>query len=87
LWEVAFLAAGGVGIGALVGVCLSAYLVIPLSESFEWAGVVVSAIPGKNTWFGSFWTPVLLFCASLLSGLWPARRAARLDPMTALRTV
>jgi ABC-type lipoprotein release transport system permease subunit len=85
LCEVGLLSGAGVVVGAGIGWVLAELVAIPLGGSFEWAGVVVSSMPGRNTWFGSFWTPVLIFLSSLLSGLWPARRAARLDPLAALR--
>jgi ABC-type lipoprotein release transport system permease subunit len=85
LCEVGLLSGASVVVGAGIGWVLAELVAIPLGGSFEWAGVVVSSMPGRNTWFGSFWTPVLIFLSSLLSGLWPARRAARLDPLAALR--
>jgi ABC-type lipoprotein release transport system permease subunit len=87
LWEVIWLSACAVVLGALLGAAATRFVTIPLPEPFEWGGVVISEIAGKNTPFGSVLTPLLIFIASLLSGLWPARRASRLDPVVALRTV
>jgi ABC-type lipoprotein release transport system permease subunit len=86
LWEVVWLAAASVALGASIGATLTALVQIPSPAPIEWSGVVITTIAGRNTWFGSVLTPSLIFVASLVSGFWPARRAAKLNPVTALRS-
>ena len=55
-------------------------------------GVIASAVIGALAGWGFTFNPVTLVVATLFSlvvgvvfGVWPARQAARLDPITALR--
>ncbi len=85
LWEVAWLASAGIAVGTGVGAALTSWLVIPLPEPVDFGGVSFDAVTGAHTAFGTLWTPLLIFGACLLAGLWPAQRAARLNPLAALR--
>ena len=96
VWMVIFeaallgLVAGAVGVG--LGLGLDAALVhwgLDLSaftQGFSWAGVnfdpVMRAVilPSRIVWI-----VVFLFVVAILSALWPAARAARLDPVQAMR--
>lgn len=87
--ESAGLAAVGVIIGALAGAGLNAILGdigIPLgSEPMEFGGVVIDRMYPQNSLIGVLGPAALVLVVGTLAGLWPARRATALDPVTAIR--
>lgn len=87
--ESAALAAAGVLIGALTGAGLNALfgdLGIPLgTEPMEFGGVIIDRMYPHNTLPGVLGPAAIVLVVGTLAGLWPARRATRLDPVTAIR--
>ena len=81
-------------IGGIIGVLVSLYLQyypIDLSafgEGFNTSGVVISAQWGATLTFrGIVWPIVIMWLVSVLAALYPAIKAARLDPVRALTHV
>ncbi|MEM6532402.1 MAG: FtsX-like permease family protein [Myxococcota bacterium] len=85
LWEVAWLSGLGVLIGIGLGALAVEYTRIPLPEPLEMGGVVFTHLTGSNTWAWTVLNPLLVIVASLVSGLYAARRAALLNPVDAIR--
>ncbi|MEO1171672.1 MAG: FtsX-like permease family protein [Myxococcota bacterium] len=85
LWEVAWLSGIGVALGIGFGALAVEYTRIPLPEPLEMGGVVFTHLTGSNTWTWTVLNPLLVIVASLASGLYAARRAARLNPVDAIR--
>ncbi len=87
--ESAWMSLVGVIAGTLggVGVILALSDVgIPVgSEPVEMGGVLIDRMTPINTPLGSLIYPAIIFVAGTLAGLWPARRAAKLDPVHAIR--
>jgi ABC-type lipoprotein release transport system permease subunit len=92
LWESIWLAAVAVLIGLPLGLAMDAWLV--------WVGLDLSGVMEGISMMGARWDPVMfgafrvqpvivavvgLFIVSLLASLWPALRAARLQPVQAMR--
>ncbi len=87
LWEVGWLSTLAVALGIVLGALAVRYTNIPLPEPLEMAGVVFTHITGVNTWAWTVLNPLWVIVASLVSGLLPARRAARLNPVAAIRGI
>lgn len=87
--ESAWLSLTGVIIGTLAGIALNAALHdtgIPIgSEPVEFGGVMMDRMHPINSTLGSIIYPGIVLVAGTLAGLWPARRASKLDPVTAIR--
>lgn len=87
--ESAWMSAAGVTLGTLGGIAINAWLGgigIPLgTEPVEFGGVMLDRMYPINTTLGSITYPGIILVAGTLAGLWPARRAARLDPVHAIR--
>jgi ABC-type lipoprotein release transport system permease subunit len=92
LWETLWLAGVATAIGLPLGLALVAYLVFH--------GLDLSAVVGEMSTMGARWDPVMrgafglqgllttvlgLFFVSMLAAVWPALRAARLQPVVAMR--
>lgn len=89
VWESVGTALVGVGLGVLCGALLNEYLAgVGLQffdEPVEFGGMELSMIYPMNTFRGTVQYPLMIFAASVLGGLWPAWRASRLDPTSAIR--
>lgn len=87
--ESTWLAFMGVGLGLLVGVGLNAYFgqagIVFFEEPIEFGGVSFREAHPINNWLSTVVYPGIIFLAGVLAGLWPAIRAARLDPVQAIR--
>lgn len=87
--ESAWMSLVGVTVGTLGGIGIIVALSdvgIPVgSEPVEMGGVLIDRMTPINTPLGSLIYPAIIFVAGTLAGLWPARRAARLDPVHAIR--
>lgn len=88
LWEATFQGVAGVLLGVAAGVALNLYFarvgLTLLDEPIEFAGVSFQTMYPANTWRTVVY-PLIIFASSVAAGIWPALRAARLDPVTAIR--
>jgi putative ABC transport system permease protein len=93
LYESLLLGILGLGLGAIVGGLIVAYYHAFGFDLSDYAAGIAS-VPGMSTVvyptlvFGNVWLPVVaLFISSIMAALYPAWRAARLDPVQALKHV
>ena len=70
-----------VGLLAIVGVAAGGVAALAMGKLVS--GLVFGLEPGNPAVLAT--AALVLMCVALCAGLWPARRAARLDPMVALR--
>jgi len=70
-----------VGLLAIVGVAAGGVSALAMGKLVS--GLIYGVQPGNPAVLAA--AAGVLMCVALSAGLWPARRAARLDPMTALR--
>lgn len=89
LAEAFWLSLGAVSGGVAVGTALNAVVGdrgIPLgSRSVEFGGVVIDRMFAENTLLGNVLFPAVIVLAGVLAAVVPALRAARLQPVAALR--
>lgn len=88
-----FLASLAAGIGLLIGGALDAWLVVygldfsGSLESMDFMGVSIDPVmKGEVRPLGVVITVASVFVVSILASLWPALRAARLEPVEAIRS-
>lgn len=92
--ESVFLAGLAVALGLVLGGVLDALLVVygldlggQMEDGFTFQGVTIDpVIHGVVRPAGIVWTALAVFVVSVLASLWPAWRAARLDPVHAIRS-
>ena len=91
LWESFWLALVGVVLGAAAGAGLNVYFgavgIEFFEEAVEFGGMEIQTIYPANMLVNVVAYPAVIFAAALLGGLWPAVRAARVDPVRAIREV
>lgn len=87
--ESAWMSAVGVALGVAGGLALIALLAdsgIPLGdEPLDFGGVMLDRMVPVANLQSAVIFPLVIFVSGTLAGLWPARRAARLDPVRAIR--
>jgi len=93
LYESLVLSAIGIIAGTVLGMALTTYFSMDGLDLSMFAGVG-STIPGMVPiikpllLFENLWQPaIVLFLTGIITSLYPARRASRLDPVTAIRHV
>ena len=91
LWESFWIALIGVGLGLVAGTALNAWLadvgIQFYEEAIEFGGTEISRVYPANTVLANVVYPLVIFGAALVGGLWPAIRAARIEPVDAIREV
>ncbi len=93
VFESFFLAALAASIGLVMGGLLDWYQVVygldfssSMPDGYSWEGVVIDPVmKGTLTVNGVVLPALAVFVVSILSSLWPAWRATRLQPVTAIR--
>jgi putative ABC transport system permease protein len=89
VWESFWLTGLSVALGTLLGILTIQSLKdtgIPLgSEPIEFGGVMISHIKPINVFTASVIYPVVIFVSGMIAGVLPALRAARLEPVKAIR--
>ena len=93
VFESFFLAALAASIGLVIGGLLDWYLIVygidftsSMPEGFAWEGVVFDPVMKGTLRVNGVVLPAMaVFVVSILASLWPAWRATRLQPVTAIR--
>ena len=89
LWESGVLSFVAILVGTLIGVWLNAWLgergLKVTSEPIEFGGASFDTVHPRNVLQATVVYPSIVLCSTLLAGLWPAFRAARLNPVAAIR--
>lgn len=91
LWESALIAAIGIVLGAALGSAVSWYFTVnPIvysdhQEGMTAMGVVTNVFPAKLGWANVLTTSAAMFVLALIFTVMPARRAAALKPIEAIR--